>query len=295
MINPFKEKASSGITDEALIKQALAGDRKSLEELIYRHQAWIYNIALKMVWEPEDAADVTQEILIKIITKLGTFRGQSRFRTWVYRIVANHVMNMKKYRREDQAVSFEQFGKDLDKAPDMELPAGVDFPVEKTLLVEEAKIGCMNGMLLCLNREQRLIYILEELFQVSDKTGSEIMEISRANFRVKLSRARKQLYGFMNDKCGLIKKSNPCRCARKTRAFIEAGYVDPENLRFVKNYRKKIEETAETRSKQMENILFSGYSSIFRQHPFPDSPDLIASLKRLLSSREIQEILDLDQ
>jgi len=161
--------------------------------------------------------------------------------------------------------------------------------------VEEAKIGCMNGMLLCLNREQRLIYILGELFQVSDKTGSEIMEISRANFRVRLSRARKQLYGFMNDKCGLIKKSNPCRCARKTRAFIKAGYVDPENLRFVKNYRKKIEETAETRSKQMESILYSGYSSIFRQHPFLDSPDLIASLKRFLSSRKIQEILDSDQ
>ncbi|MFQ5629830.1 MAG: RNA polymerase sigma factor, partial [bacterium] len=254
---------------------------------------WIYNISLRMVWEPEDAADITQEILIKVITKLSTFRGQSSFRTWLYRIVSNHVINMKKYRREFQAISFEQYGESLDNAIDMELPDDAEFSVDKRILIEEAKIGCMNGMLLCLDREQRLIYILGELFQVSDSIGSEILGITKVNFRVKLSRAKEQLYNFLNEKCGLIKKSNPCRCARKTQAFIRAGYVDPKSLRFVSNYRKTIEETAREKSKKIENLIYSGYRKLYRQHPFVDSPDLIASLKRLLSSNEILETLNL--
>ncbi len=182
MYNPFKEKSESKVTDEELIKSTLNGDRKSLEDLIYRHQGWIYNICLRMVWEPEDAADITQEILIKIITKLSTFRGKSSFRTWLYRIVSNHVINMKKRGKEYQAISFEEYGESLDNAPAMDLPDNV--PVDKQILIEEAKIGCMTGMLLCLEREQRLIYILGELFQVSDSIGSQILGITKVNFRV---------------------------------------------------------------------------------------------------------------
>ena len=95
-VNPFTEKYTTDTTDSCLIDSALKGDQKSLEELIYRHQAWIYNLALRMVFYPREAEDITQEILIKIITKLSTFRNESSFRTWVYRIVINHVLNMRK-------------------------------------------------------------------------------------------------------------------------------------------------------------------------------------------------------
>lgn len=69
MINPFIEKDDSDIEDKQLVAEAVAGNKKSLETLVKRHQAWIYNISLKMVWDPVDAEDVTQETLIKIITK----------------------------------------------------------------------------------------------------------------------------------------------------------------------------------------------------------------------------------
>ena len=100
MTNPFIEKNESSSTDKALVESAVKGDKYSLELLIKRHQAWIYNIALKMIWDPVDAEDITQEVLIKIITKLSSFRGDSCFRTWAYRIVANHVINMKKRKKE---------------------------------------------------------------------------------------------------------------------------------------------------------------------------------------------------
>src|SRR5215467_5011664 len=96
MFNPFSEGADSGSVDGELVDKAQNGDRSALEQLVLRHQAWIYNIALRMVFRPQDAEEVTQEVLVKVITKLSTFKGESRFRTWLYRIAANHVLNMKR-------------------------------------------------------------------------------------------------------------------------------------------------------------------------------------------------------
>jgi RNA polymerase sigma factor (sigma-70 family) len=70
-----------------LIEQATHGSREALEKLILRHQAWIYNIAVRMVFHTQDAEEVTQEVLVKAITRLSTFKGESQFRTWLYRIV----------------------------------------------------------------------------------------------------------------------------------------------------------------------------------------------------------------
>src|SRR5438552_6970389 len=100
MFNPFHEVAESGFVDAELVEQAKNGDRAALEKLVLRHQAWIYNIAVRMVFRPQDAEEVTQEVLVKIITKLGTFNGESSFRTWLYRIAANHVLNMKRRNAE---------------------------------------------------------------------------------------------------------------------------------------------------------------------------------------------------
>ena len=132
--------------DRSLAAAAVAGDRSALEELIYRHQAWIYNIALRMVWEPAEAEDVTQEALLKIVTKLSTYRGDSSFRTWLYRIVANHVLNMKRRTHEQAGMSFEKFGQGLAQSPDSELPDPKSVPVELPVLVEEAKLGCTMAM-----------------------------------------------------------------------------------------------------------------------------------------------------
>src|SRR6266446_1386131 len=98
MFNPFTEVAADDQTDAELVEQAKNGDRAALEKLVLRHQAWIYNIAVRMVFQPQDAEEVTQEVLVKVITQLSTFKVESKFRTWLYRIVANHVLNMKRRR-----------------------------------------------------------------------------------------------------------------------------------------------------------------------------------------------------
>ena len=292
MTNPFIETNESDSTDNELVESAVSGNKKSLELLVKRHQAWIYNIALKMVWDPVDAEDVTQETLIRIITKLSTFRQESSFRTWAYRIAANYVINMKKRRMEFQYSSLEKYGSQILNSPDTELPDQESVPVDVNLLIEETKIGCMNAILLCLDREQRLIFILGNMFNVTDAVGSEIMEMSKDNFRQKLSRARKQLSNFMNDKCGLMNKDNPCHCSKKTKLMMDAGHVNPENLLFSKNYLYTIEKVTPEKVDNMNTLFEDKATKLFREHPFQQSPDFVKSLNEILSHKEFRIIFN---
>ena len=281
------------ISDTILIEKSLEGNKEALEKLIKKHQDWIYNIAFTFVGDKEEAADLTQEVLIKIVTKLGTFKKISTFKTWVYRIVKNHFLNMKRGKYESNAPTFEQFGQGLDQVPNENI-SDYSYEAEDKLLVEEAKISCMKGMLLCLDREQRMIYIIGELFEFTDTIGSEVMEISKENFRVKLHIAKKQLYNFMDNKCGLVNKNNPCRCARKTAGFIKMGFVDPVNLHFQKNKITSINKVIDKKVAAYKNQVISEYQLLFQKHPFLESPDKLESIKKMLSSESIKETFNFD-
>ena len=288
--NPLTEVPSGDADDQDLVRHAQQGSREALELLIGRHQAWIYNIVLRMVYNPYDAEDITQEILIKLLTTLSTFEGRSRFRTWLYRIVVNHVLNMKRTRSEAWEWTFEKYGSGLSSAPDADLPDPRTVPADVQMLVDEARIGCSSGMLLCLDREQRLVYILGEIFGVTDLVGGELLDISRDNFRQKLSRARRDLHNFMQDQCGLVNQANPCRCAKKTQAFMKAGYVDPQNLIFAKAHVVRVREVAAKVHDDMAS-LDEAYAGIHRDHPFQSPPDFVAAVRSLIDRPDFQSIL----
>src|SRR5437667_7100862 len=291
-VSPFTEVKASD-NDQDLVAQAQNGNREALETLILRHQRWIYNIVLRMVYHPQDAEDATQEILIKLLTRLSTFEGRSSFRTWLYRLVFNHILNMKRGRVEAANWTFNAYGDGLNSAPDEDLPDPNSVPADLAMLVDEARIGCTSGMLLCLDREQRLIYILGEIFGVTDSVGAELLQISRDNFRQKLSRARRDLHNFMQNQCGLINESNPCRSAKKTQAFIRAGYIDPANLLFAKEHVTRVREVAGKRHEDID-LLDTAYAQIHRDHPFQNAPDFVASLRRLMEQPNFKTILELD-
>jgi RNA polymerase sigma factor (sigma-70 family) len=291
MSNPFSTHYDDK-DDNHLIESAKNGSKKALEMLVKKHQHYIYNVALKMTLSPFDAEDVTQEVLIKLITHLANFRGDSNFRTWLYRITFNHFLKMKKNPLENFITTFADYGNELAQMEDNDLSE-----LEKTELkefIEDAKIGCMSGMLLCLDRDQRLAYILGEIFEIDHNIGSEMLEISKDNFRKRLSRARRDLYNFMNGKCGLMNAANPCRCERKTKSFIKAGWVDIEKLKFNTHFLQKIAEVAHQKAVDLDNLTELNYAELFRNHPFQEKEHDQKVFKNLLDDTQVKDIFNLN-
>ena len=97
-----------------LVKKANLGDRKSLELVILEVKDLIYNLSLKMLLFPEDAKDATQDILIKVITHLSTFNYQSQFKTWIYRVATNYLINYKGKKSIEFAMPFEDYANLID-------------------------------------------------------------------------------------------------------------------------------------------------------------------------------------
>ncbi|MFO0877624.1 MAG: RNA polymerase sigma factor [Gemmataceae bacterium] len=293
MHNPFAEVVDES-TDADLIEQAMQGSREALEKLVLRHQAWIYNIAVRMVFHAQDAEEVTQEVLIKAITRLSTFQGASQFRTWLYRITSNHVLNMRRRGGERESQAFASYANAINETPDLDLPDPKSVPVDVPLLVEEVKISCTTGMLLCLDRKQRLIFTLSEIFGASDTVGSEILEMSADNFRQCLARARRDLYQFMHGQCGLVNAKNTCRCPKKTKGFIEAGHINPDHLQFVPLHLRRVSEAAEGLVRTIENVVDEQYAAIFHEHPFLEPKDRVGWLRQLLDNGDFGKALHLN-
>ncbi|TAI46861.1 RNA polymerase sigma factor [Flagellimonas allohymeniacidonis] len=286
MMNPLVETHSDE-QDQVLVKASLNGDRKALDKLVRIHQPFIYNVAWKMAFEPDDALDLTQEVLIKVITKLSQFNFKSQFRTWLYRIVVNEFLQTKRRKGESKFTTLEDHGARLDAVPGTDLT--VEEEIELKELTKEVQFRCLSGMLMCLTREQRLIYILGETFEVDHNIGSEIFEITRQNFRVKLHRARKELHNFMDNKCGLVNPSNPCRCSKKAKHFHNNGFLTEDKQMFNVGYREKIADYAELHHKSVADTVEDIHTKLFRNHPAKDNFDTETIIEEILSDHDLMK------
>jgi RNA polymerase sigma factor (sigma-70 family) len=278
-----------GQPDPAVVAAAQKGDRDALAEVFERHRPWVYNIALRMLGDPGGAEDATQDIFIKVLDRIGSFEGRSSFRTWLYRVAFHHLLNLKRTQFEVAVGGFENYEAGLRLTPNSDLD---DIPVpERELLVEEAKVVCMTGMLLCLSRDQRLAFVLGSIFGLSNTIASELLDIEPAAFRKRLQRARTDLRSFMTDNCGLINTDNPCRCVRKTRVFMDAGYLDRDQLKFQRDRLASIGEMASRDAGVVYEKVTNDYPALYREHPFSDPGQLKARLSTLLEETALGGLL----
>ncbi|MFI8604185.1 RNA polymerase sigma factor [Cellulophaga baltica] len=276
--------------DTELVHLALEGDKKALQVLIIRHQLFVYNLALKMVGNVSDAEDLTQEVFIKVITALSKFKGESKFTTWLYRITVNHFINSKRQHSKLQRVNFETYFNAIEAVPNHALHDLEEKELKDT--IEEIRINCTTGMLLCLSKEQRMIYILGEMFEIDHNLGAEILGITAGNFRIKLMRTRKELYNWMNQKCGLVNTNNPCRCAKKTRGYIAQGKVDPDNLQFNTRYTSKISALSKKKAVSFTNTVEDLNKKVFQSQPAQTPIQASKIVTDILNNDLIKSILD---
>jgi RNA polymerase sigma factor (sigma-70 family) len=266
-----------------LVAEAKSGREAALEELVRLVQGRVYGLALRMLWHPEDARDAAQEILLRVITRIGSFRGEAAFTTWVYRIAANYLLDARSGPLERMKISFDAFAADLDEgladAPLAEARGGVEAGV----LLEEVKLGCTLGMLACLDRPHRLAYILGEILGLADREGAQVLAISGAAFRKRLSRARKSILDFMRAKCGLVSDAARCHCGKRVDRAIELKRVDPRRLLFAQGSGAARFAEVEAEVGRMESARRS--AALFRSQPGWER-DFVARIRELLAVRK---------
>src|SRR6187455_2942300 len=136
-------------------------------------------------------------------------------------------------------------------------------------------------------------FTLGEILGASDTVGGEVLEMTADNFRQSLARARRDLSSFMNHQCGLVNKSNPCRCPKKTKGFIEHGHVDPEHLLFAGKHVERVKDIAAETIRDIEDVVERQHSEIFREHPFLQPADQVNWLRRALASENLRAALRL--
>jgi RNA polymerase sigma factor (sigma-70 family) len=288
---PFAQEPGQGIPDNNLVTNALNGDRNALDTLVARHHPWIYNIARRMVLKNEDAEDIAQEIIIKMLTKLSTYNhAKAAFNTWLYRIIVNHVINMKTRGYEPYVKKLEEYYVCLNDMQDEE----PENTPEMQLMISDLKIGCLEGVFLCLDRRQRIVFILVVAFNVSDKQGSEIMEISKANFRKILSRARSKLFQYMDGNCGIVNEKSPCKCRNKVTGYVKAAELTPDKITFAQIGSPALKDLVSQKALQFSENIYSKYIDIYREHPFYKPPDLMQWMRELLQQDEFKQIFQLD-
>lgn len=232
------KKTSKEIQD--LVDKATAGDKKALETLIVGVQDIVFNLSLRMLGTFADAEDATQDILLKMITHLSSFRGDSSFTTWVFSIAANHLKNYKKHMFARYPLSFEYYGDDIENGKSKDVP-DLTQNVEKGILAEELKMSCTNVMLQCLDTESRCIFILGTMFKIDSRIAGDILGITPETYRQRLCRIRKKMADFLGQYCGEY-GGGKCKCKDRVNYAIQSHRISPPQL----DYRSATEIPVQT-------------------------------------------------
>ena len=261
------------MSHDQLVARARAGDRRALDELLRDMKDLVYNLAIRMLGSPADAEDASQEILIRLVTGLESFRGDSSFRTWVYRVASNQLLTTRKRQAEMRTDSFEGMATRLEA----NLAAGATA-VADPLLVNEAKLICTSMMLLCLDRDHRLAFILGEILELPSDEGAAVLGIGSDAYRKRLSRARSRMDEFMSASCGLVDAERPCRCGKQAAYGVATGFIDRDRLVWSTHRARASKQTHVDEIDAMERAVI-----VLRSTPSYVAPDsLVDGLRALI-------------
>ncbi len=261
---------------------ARRGDHAAARHLLEAIRDPVYRLALRMLGHPADAEDAAQEILVVVLTHLGSFRGESAVRTWVFRIAANHLLRARRGRRE--ALSFELLADRLDgslgQAPELPEP-------EVEAMALEIRLRCTEAMLLCLDRPLRIAFILGEIFGLSGEEAAQVLEVDAATWRKRLSRARKLLLGFMRHRCGVFDPANPCRCRGQVRGALADGRLRRDELTLARHPVRGEPEAVQRGAREVGLLLRA--AEVIRGHPDYAAPEsMVQRLRELLEAGRLE-------
>ncbi|MFI9403135.1 RNA polymerase sigma factor [Nocardia sp. NPDC052316] len=270
-------EAKGEAEERVLVERAVAGDRDALAEVVRLLRDPLYRLALRMVWRPAEAEDATQEILLRVLGHLDTWRAEAKLLTWAYRVGVNYLLNLKRQTPQEAAqLSLDAF---RDGLADGLAEADYRGP-EATLLADEVRLACSQAMLQCLARDERVAFVLGDVFELNSTDAAWVLDITPAAYRKRLQRAKKRLGSFLTATCGLANPDAFCRCSRRVGAAVAQGRIDPHAPSLARHPISPGGRTVAQAEQQM--IRLHDAAAVLRAHPDYAAPqakmDAIAGL-----------------
>lgn len=250
------------------VSRAREGDRAALESVVRTIEPLVSRLALRFFGCPAYAQDATQEALVRIVVKLDSFDTQSAFSTWAYRVAVNKFLSLARSPAEHQAMSFDEFDDDL--AQTLEPAESSTADTEMAMAVAELRIGCTLAMLLCLDRDARLAFLLGAIVELDHQVAADVLDCAPATYRKRLARAREAITGLMKKRCGVFDGKNSCHCARRIPTAKARGHLNPSNLVFASSV-DQVRRFPEVLSHIREIEEVERAAEIYRSHPDPKS------------------------
>lgn len=180
-------------SEKDIIKRTLAGDKNAFELLVLAYEKQVYNLALRMLGSSEDAADMTQEAFIKAYSGLASFRGDSKFSVWLYRITSNVCLDFlrAKSRRAQTSLTV---GED-DETQQLDIP-DPDSDVER-LFMRKVSMQAVNDGLAQIPDEQRQILVMREISGMNYADIAAALSLEEGTVKSRIFRARKKLCAYL--------------------------------------------------------------------------------------------------
>jgi len=177
--------------DWALVQQCAAGEEDACTRLVTDHQRMVYQLALHLLGDPQEAQDLTQEVFLKVFRTLAQFRGQAALRTWIYRIVVNQASNRQRWwrrRKKSQQVALDDY-----TVTHGELPEARNFAMPDRVLQQHETSERVWQALNALPFDQRAVIVLREIDGLSYEEIATSLNVAVGTVKSRLARARESL------------------------------------------------------------------------------------------------------
>ncbi|MGC8989017.1 MAG: sigma-70 family RNA polymerase sigma factor [Verrucomicrobiia bacterium] len=189
--------SKESVSDAVLVAGAKRGDLDAYDELVRRYQERIYSAMYHMTSNHEDASDLTQESFIKAYRALKSFKGDSSFFTWLYRIAINRAINFLKQRKHVHEMSLDDIDLNAEHDPDIVALISEKTPRRQAAL-SELQVR-LNEAMQKLSEPHRLVVTLHDIQGLPHEEIGRIMNCNVATVRTRLFYARQQLQAYLSD------------------------------------------------------------------------------------------------
>ena len=191
-------------SDETLAARAAAGDDRAFEEILARYERRVFRLACRLTSEA-DAPDVLQNTFLQVYRHLPSFRGESQFATWLYRIATNAALMLRRARTRRPAESLDAFmprfdeqGMHADLPAQLQVASRADEVIDRQALAEKARAGIAR-----LPDVYRDAFVLRDLEEMSTTDVAQVLGVEPATVRQRVHRARLLLRGYLSDLVGV--------------------------------------------------------------------------------------------